>query len=146
MVKRFDGILLEYLLQEGFAEGCGKVVDKSCDTQIIVGNDSLIGIEHLSDLQSDLSLLEGTCKILNAHDGCANADIHLGEELAGKRVGNAASQLFQILYVDIVLDFLDKHNIVLGDVEYEVLVLVYLLLFYQRKDFFCKRFNERLRC
>lgn len=58
VVERFDRTLLEHFLKEGFAESCREVINKSCDTEVIIRNDDLIRIEHLSDFKSDLSFLE----------------------------------------------------------------------------------------
>ena len=80
VVEGFDRALLEYLLKEGFAEGCGEMIDKSCDTEVIVAYDILFGVEYLTYFDSYLRLLEGTCKILNAHNGSTDTDIYLSEE------------------------------------------------------------------
>ena len=100
------------------------MVDKPRDTEVVVAYYVLVGVEYLSYLQRGLSLLEGACKVLHSHNGGAYADVHLGEELAGERVGNGARQLFEVAHVYVVLDFLDQHDVGLGYVEYEILVLV----------------------
>ena len=100
------------------------MIDKSCDTKVIIGNDDLIGIEHLADFKSYLSFLKGTCQILDAHNGSTDAHIYSCIELARKCIGDGTCQLFQILGLNIVLYFLNKHDIALGNVENEILGLV----------------------
>ena len=100
------------------------MIDKSCDTKVIIGNDDLIGIEHLADFKSYLSFLKGTCQILDANNGSTDAHIYSCIELARKCIGDGTCQLFQILGLNIVLYFLDKHDIALGNVENEILGLV----------------------
>ena len=124
VVEGLDAALLEYFFEEGVAESCGEMIDKSCDTEVIVAYDVLVRIEYLADLKCGLSLLEGASQILNAYNGSTDTYIYLSEELCGKRVRNGACQLFEVLNVDIVLNFLYKHNVVFGDIEYEILVLI----------------------
>lgn len=71
MIQRLDRAFLENFLKECFAERCRQVIDKSCDTKIIIRNDILVSIEHLSYLKSYLSLLETSCKVLDALDYCS---------------------------------------------------------------------------
>lgn len=100
------------------------MVNKSCDTEVVVAYDVLVGVEYLSYLEGCLSLLEGACEVLNADYRSADADVHLCEELAGQRVGDGARQLFKVAHVDVVLYFLDENDVVFRYVEYEILVLV----------------------
>ena len=88
VVERLDRAFLENFLEEGFAECCREVVDKSCDTEVIVGNDRLVRIENLADFKCDLSFLERTRKILDADNDRADTDIYPCVEFARKRIGN----------------------------------------------------------
>ena len=124
VVKALDAAALEYLMQEGLAEGGRQVIDESCDAEIVVADDDLVCIEYLADLQRGLCFLEGTRQILDAGDRCTDADIHAGIELTGQGIRNGACQLFEVLGIHAGLDLLDQNNIALGDVEHEVLVLV----------------------
>ena len=124
VIEGLDGVLLENFLQECLAEGGGQVIDKSCDTQVIVAYDIFVGIEYLTYFQCGLSLLEGASQILHAYDRCADSDIHLCEEFAGKCIGDGACQLFEVAHIDVVLYFLYENDVVLCNVEHEVLVLI----------------------
>ena len=124
LIEILDGALLEYLAQEHLAEGGGKLIDKTGDAEILIADDGLLGVKYLAYFKSYLSLLEGTCKILDAGNGCAYTDDAVGIELAGERVHNGAGQLFKILYLDARADFLDERNVVLIDIDNEVLALI----------------------
>ena len=58
MVKRLNAADLEYLVEEGLAESCWEVVDKTSDTEVVVAYDDLVCIEYLADFKSHLSFLE----------------------------------------------------------------------------------------
>ena len=124
VVEGLDRTLLEYFLQECLAESGGEMIDKSRDTEVVVAYYVLFGVEYLADLDSYLRLLERARQILHADNGSADTDIHAGEELGLERVRDGAGKLLEILDVDPALYFLYKNYLALGDVEYEVLVLV----------------------
>ena len=124
VVEGLNAVLLEHFLEEGFAQGGRQVVDKTRDTEVVVAYDVLVGVEYLSYFQGGLRLLEGARQVLYADNGRAYADIHLGEELAGKCVRDRTRQLLQVADVDVVLDLLDEDDVGFGDIEYEILVLV----------------------
>ncbi len=100
------------------------MINKPRYTQIVITYYVFFGIEHLSHLKSHLRLLKGAGKILDSRNGGTYPHVYSGEKLAGKRVGNGTCKLFKILYVNIVLYFLYKHNVVFGNVEHKILVLV----------------------
>ena len=58
LIERFNGASLEHFLQEHIAESCGQLINKSCNTKIVIADDGAFRIEYLADLKSDLSLLE----------------------------------------------------------------------------------------
>ena len=124
VVEALYGVFLENFLEESLAKGCREVIDKSCDTEIVVGNDILVRIENLADLESGLRLLERARQILNSDNGRAYADVNLCEELARKRIRDTSREFFEVFDVDVVLNLLDENDIVFGDIENEVLVLV----------------------
>ena len=124
VVKRLNGALLEYFLEEGFTKSCGQVINKSCDAQIIIGNNVFVSIKHLTYFKSHLRLLEGTCKVLNAYYGSTDTDIYPCKEFAGQCIGNGTRKLFQVLNINIILDFLNQYDIRFGNIENKVLVLV----------------------
>ena len=71
MIQRLDRAFLENFLKECFAKCCRQVIDKSCDTKIVIRNDILVSIEHLSYLESYLCFLEASCQILYALYYCS---------------------------------------------------------------------------
>lgn len=115
---------LEHLAHEHIAQGRGKLIDKSCDAEIVVADYGLFGVEHLADLEGYLSFLERTGKLLDAGDGRADADICVDIKVSCQRIGNGARELFEILGLDVAADFLDESYLVLVYVDDEILGLV----------------------
>ena len=54
-VERLKATLLEYLLQEHLAKSCGKLIDKSADTEVLVAYDILLCLKYLSYVKSYLT-------------------------------------------------------------------------------------------
>ena len=124
MIQRINGASLEHFLQKRLAEGGGQLVDQPGNTQVVVADDGLVGIEDFSHFQSDLGFLEGTGQILDADDGGADADHRFGVELRAQGVHDGSGQLLQILRFDAGLNLLDQDDVGLTDIEDEVLLLV----------------------
>ena len=61
MVEGLNRTLLEYFLEEGFAKSRGEVIDKSCDTEIIVADDDLISIQKF--FENNLNVSETSRKL-----------------------------------------------------------------------------------
>ena len=57
LVQRVNGIFLEDLLEEHFAQGRGQLINQAADTQILIIDDVLLGVEDLAHLNGDLGLL-----------------------------------------------------------------------------------------
>ncbi len=100
------------------------MIYKSCNSQIVIAYYVLFGVKHFAHLKSHLSLLKGTGKLLYAHYGSTYAYINAGEELAGKSVGNGTGKLFQILYINVALYFLNKNNVVFRNIKNKVLIFI----------------------
>ena len=124
VVEGLDAAYLEHLVEEGLAEGRGEVVDKTGDTEIVVAYDHLVGVEYLADLESHLSLLEGTGEVLYADNGSTDTNVYAGVELAAEGISDGTCELFEVLGVESALELLDENDIGLSDIEDEVLVLV----------------------
>ena len=75
VIEGLNGVLLENFLEEGLAQSGREVVDKSCDTEVVVAYDVLVGVEYLSYLEGCLSLLEGACEVLNADYRCRRSPL-----------------------------------------------------------------------
>ena len=116
---------LEHLAHEHIAQGRGKLIDKSCDAEIVVADYGLFGVEHLADLEGYLSFLERTGKLLDAGDGRADADIcvDIKGQLSRCRKWSGAS-FSRSLVLDIAADFLDESYLVFVYVDDEILGLV----------------------
>jgi len=124
LIERLDRALLEHLAQEHLAQGGGQLVDKTGDAEVLIADDGLFGIEHLADLKSHLSLLEGAGEIVDADNGGAYAHHTVSVELAGKGVDNGTGKLLEVLGLYAGANFLDKGDVVLADVDDKVLGLV----------------------
>ena len=81
MVKAVNASNLEYLVEECFTESCGEVVDKTSDTEVVIAYDNLICVEYLTNFESHLSFLKGTCQILYADNRCTDTNIYTSIEL-----------------------------------------------------------------
>ena len=64
-VERIYAAVLEYFLKEHLAKSCGKLVDKSADTEIFVADNVLFCLKHFAYLKSHLSLFVCSCKVLD---------------------------------------------------------------------------------
>ena len=80
-VESLDGALLEDLVEEHFAEGGGKLINQSADTEVFVADDGFIRIEYASDLESSLRFSVGFGDILDIVNKAADTDGNLGVEL-----------------------------------------------------------------
>ena len=81
MVERLDRAFLENFSEESFAKRGRKVINKSCNTEVVIGNDVFVCIEYLSDLKCDLRLLEAPCEVSYALYNSTYTDIYAGIEL-----------------------------------------------------------------
>ena len=123
LVKTVDRAALEYLLKEGFTKGSRQLIDKAGNTEIIVGNDGLIGIKYLSDLKGGLSLLKGTGKVLKIRNGGADTDNGMDIRFTRKGIRNRGRKVFNILGLDTNTCFLNKSNICFVYVDNKILGL-----------------------
>jgi len=124
MVERLNAANLEYLMEEGLAESCGEVVDKTSDTEIVIAYDDLVSVEYLAYFESHLSFLEGTSEVLYTDNGSTDTNIYAGIELAAEGISDRTCELFEVLCIESALELLDENDIGLSDIENEVLVLV----------------------
>ena len=79
---------LESLLEIHLAQRCRQLIDKSADAEILVAENGLFDVEHLSDLESDLRLLVRACKLLNMLDDRTDTDIDLDIEFGEAGIGD----------------------------------------------------------
>ena len=124
LVKALDGPFFEYLFEEHLAKSGGKLIDKSCDAEVVVAHDSLVGVENLSDLKGDLRFLEALGKVLDTGGGSADADVDPCKELASESVNNGAGELFKVGAFDARANFFNKNNVGFAYAENEVLGFV----------------------
>ena len=124
LVEALDAAALEYLLEEHFAEGRRKLIDKTGDAEVIIAYDSALGVEYLGDLKGRLCFLEGTRQILDASNGGADTDNAVGVEFAGEGVRDGACELLEVAALGVRLNLLDKRDFLLVDIDNEVLGLV----------------------
>ena len=111
LIQILDRAALENLFQKGFAKGCRQLVNKSCNTEVVIRNDCFFGIEYLADLKRRLGLFKRFSKIFKVIYGGSYADNGMNLKLSRKCVGNGRRQIFNILTVNIGLGFFNKGNV-----------------------------------
>lgn len=124
LVERVDGVLLEHFAQEDFAERGGKLIDQPADAEVFVGDDGLLGVEDLADLDGDLGLLVGVGQLAQMLRHAADADDRLDEELAAQRLLHASGQRQKLVLLHLAADALDHGHVGLVDRDHEVLLAV----------------------
>ncbi len=123
-VERIEASVLEDLLEEHLAKGRGKLIDKSADAEILIADDVLFGVEYLSDLKGDLSLLVGAGEILDIVDSRTDTDGNLSKELRVECVGDVACHFLDLANVGSCLDILNYYDILLGNTDDKLAALV----------------------
>jgi hypothetical protein len=123
-VKRFQGAVFEYFLKEHLAQSSRQLIDQTADTQILVADNILFGIEHLAYFQRDLCFFVGTGEILDIINRLADTDGNTGEELRIQRISNGLGEFLNFLNGRIGFNFLDEHDILLTDTDHIILILI----------------------
>ena len=123
-VQRIEGTVLEYFLQEHFAQSGGQLINQTADTEVFVGNDILFGVEYLTNFKGNLSFLVGTSQILDVVNNGTDTDGNLDIELGIESICDGLCDLFNFLDVGVGLDFLDENDILFAGGDDIVLVLV----------------------
>ena len=98
-VERFEASLLENLLKEHFAKSGGKLVDKSADSEVLVADDVLLSLKYLTYVESYLSLLVCSCKVLEVVYDSRDTDVDLGIELGCESIGDVGCNSLDLLDV-----------------------------------------------
>ena len=111
LVKAFDGTFFENFSEEHFAKGGGKLVNKSCDSEIIVTYDRFIGVENFTDFKSDLGLFKTFCKVFDSDCGGTDTDVYSGEELASEGIDNGTCEFFKVGTFDAGTNLFYKNNV-----------------------------------
>ena len=123
VVEAFERTLLENFLKEHFAKSCGKLINKSSNTEVFVVDNALFGVEHLAYLDRNLRFLEGAGKILDIFGNGSDADDDFLEKFGACGIDNGICNLFKLTAVAVGLYFLDKNNVVFADADNVILVL-----------------------
>ena len=111
LVEAFDGTFFENFFEEHFAKGGGKLINKSCNTKIIIADDGFVGIENFSDFKSNLCFFKALCKIFDS--GCSGTDTYVnsGEEFASESINDGTCKFFKICDFDAGSDLFNKNDI-----------------------------------
>ena len=96
VVKRVYRTLFEDFLQKSLAKRCGKIINKSAYTEIVVRHDYFFNVKDLAYLYRDLRLFERAGKVAQRVDHGAYADNGTGVELAVQRVNYGTGKFFKV--------------------------------------------------
>ena len=124
LVEAFNGTFFENFSEEHFTKGGGKLVNKSCDSEIVVADDGFIGIENFSDFKSNLCFFKALCKIFDS--GCGGTDTYVdsGEEFASKSINDGTCKFFKICGFNAGSDLFNKNDIGFAYAENKILGFV----------------------
>ena len=117
-VERLERPFLEHLLEEYLAESCRELIDKSADTEILVGHDRLLYIKDFSDLESYSDLLVSLRQILEVcYDG-GDANDDLCRVIVRYGLDKLVCNALELLVLDLGINLLDYNYILLADIYY----------------------------
>ena len=114
LVERVDGVLLEDLLQEHFAQCRRQLINEAADAEVFIADDVLLGVEDLADLDRHLRFLIGLREVAQVRRHRANTDDHGALTVHAQRLFDLRSGLFKVAHLHIVAKLLHEHHIVLA--------------------------------
>ena len=124
LIQGLNGILLEHLVQEHFAEGGGKLIDDAAQTQVFIVDDGLLAFKDPAHIDGDLSFLVAIRQLPQMPGGGAYADDAADAKLLMQRVLDAAGHLFDFVQIIRIQQGFDDNHVGLVDVQHKVLLLI----------------------
>ena len=114
LVERVDGVLLEDLLQEHFAQCRRQLINEAADAEVFIADDVLLGVEDLADLDRHLRFLIGLREVAQVRRHRADTDDHGALTVHAQRLFDLRGGLFKVAHLHIVAELLHEHHIVLA--------------------------------